>query len=1265
MSHLPQGNLLPLIRAGDIVSIWHDVILFASPGASNSPRRAPPRAASASAARGKPATAIPLLNFICTSSKSSSFAASLAGRRRRLALDGAVRVDDSEQRPWNLGIIPQTCVLGPSPVTSATSPSSALPDKSTSAADVDLYPLDSSAVDPSDPFSRPDDCGEFPVILDNAPMEAVEVGAKERDPGDVFPVLPLLALPVRLRSGLGTEVSWKLVVVAADDPLVLANQVATIVETILPRVIDWAAGGFGGFAGGSKRVDSDRWWIPESPRRESDDWEEATRKAQGVVLEAHSIWKLLVPSLRRPTLQRRQRVSERTLDGWRDKRGAGDDDESNLLKLIARPGASGGLGGFGGGKSRGSGGKGREGSGAVAGGMGGLSRGRCSAAAAAAAVAAVEGRSALNERDMVGGEGEEAEGREGEGTRQLRRTASVEDSRGSGGRNDGGRSNAESNGSGPGGGKRRGVLPQISPRSLSMTTVARALVKTATWSRASSLNGTSSSGGTTDGRNDGSDSISPGSKSFGASAGNRGFTGNRGDEETCVLNRSKTCNGADAASTRVRPRSKSPLPRPFANRWKGSPPDAPNAHFDDSSLGHGGDERRRGSAGRVTSIEQTECAYGGFRKSGLADELGEIDDTSDLGEAVKGKTDPHGMWNSGRLGLSFGSKSGDTSTRPTSSKAAIPTWGGLGSGFYSGPVFGRLGKSRTIKESDGQPIEILPSRGWQGNVGSGDGGEGDYGVGGGNCFHNGDGSGYGATSGGGERVRSGARGAFSRSNTASSTYSFVSMGSMASSHSSRCSKSPAATPDLAAATANAFASGYHGADKSHRVDRLVLGEPSRRTDTTAGTGGTDGRSRPFTPPMGRSKTEPKNCGSGRAGQGRSCRVLSPTDALDAAASAHNIYNHDSDEEEDDDDDNFAFSQPGGPDSLTSTPGAKGRISPSPSPLPSPPVLTRRWSLTSRVSSTGEGAGGQSGRNVFDASAGAERREVDGRRGSRGRDGGQEATEWAAEEWSDDCSSQASSSHTSVEPANSHYGQQLRERRMLPKLPTLPKSPSLPKSPALPKSSTMPKSPSLPKSPAHPKSSTLPKSPSLPKSPYAEKNGLRRGVRMERPHPPDSNPMRACESSVGGSSMGVPSEVPQTRGGTRRGVRGKQRGQQQLVPESFSTESEVSMRSMSPGSNMLARSVSCDQPSPQAGLPVWRRLCDAACPRSPWKSLCAALLTLCPPPPAAPHPPCVTRQADLPCMAAVCRRWCPLALDPSLCCSAFIPVTMLFSSRPFP
>ncbi|CAI5480783.1 unnamed protein product [Closterium sp. Yama58-4] len=1102
MSHLPQGNLLPLIRAGDIVSIWHDVILFASPAARNSPRRASPRAASA--ARRKP-TAIPLLNFICTSSKSSSFAASLAGRRRRLALDGAVKVDDSEQRPWNLGIIPQTCVLGPSPASSATS-ATALPEKNTSAADVDLYPLDSSAADPGDPFSRPDDCGGFPVILDNAPLEAVEVGAKERDPGDVFPVLPLLALPVRLRSGLGSEVSWKLVVVAADDPLVLANQVATITETILPRVKDWAARGFGGFTEGSGGFDSDRWWIPESPQRESGDWEEAARKAQGVVLEAHSIWKLLVPSLRRPTLQRRQRVSERTVDGWRDKRGAGDDGESSLLQLVARPGVGGALGGFGGVKSGGSVGKGRGGFGGgetAPGGRGGLSRGRCSAAAAAAAVAAAEGRSARNGRvelrDLGGEEAEEEERRAGGGTRPLRRTASVEDMRRSGGRTDGGRSIAESNGSsGPGGGKRRGVLPQISPRSLSMTTVAaaRALVKTATWSRASSLNSTSS-GHSTDDRDVSSERISAGSKSCGASAGNRSITRNCGDEEKFKLNRSKTCIGADAIpTTLVRPRSKSPLPRPFSpNSRKGSP-DAQNSYYDDRLLGHGADERRRGSSGRVTSIEQTEYASGGFRKSGLADELGEFDESSDLGEVVKGKPDAHRAWNSGRLGFSFGSKSGDTSTKSSSSKTSNPTWGGLGSDFFSGPVFGRLGKSRTIRESDGQPIETSSSRGWQEKGGSGNGAGGEYAeggfVGGGGYYsHSSDGSSYGVTSSGGEKGRGGTRGAFSRSNTASSTYSFVSMGSMASSHSSRCSKSPAATPDLSATATATAAAGYHGAGKSSGVDRFVVHGQSGGPGLTAGARGTDSGSRPFTPPMSRSKTDPQKRDSGRAGLGRPCRVMSPADAHAASSSAHNNHSRDSDDDEDDDDgedneDSFSFSQPGGPDSLTSTPGGTGRISQPPSPLPSPPVLTRRWSLTSRVSFTGEGAAGQSGRNVRDASVAAEGREVDGRQDRRGRDGGCEAAEGAVEEWSDDCSSQASSSHASVEPDNR---QQLRERRMLAKLSTLPNSPSVPRSPALHKSPSLPKSPALPKSSTIPRSPSLPKSPALPKSPYAGKHEL--------------------------------------------------------------------------------------------------------------------------------------------------------------------------------
>ncbi|CAI7756890.1 unnamed protein product [Closterium sp. NIES-53] len=214
MSERPQGNLLPLIGAGHVVSIWHDVVLFSPTSTPASPR----------SSRDKlPAP----LNFICTSGKSSSFAASLSGHRRRLSLDGSVRVDDAEQRPWN--------VLVPAP--SEPTQTALSPNKPVATIRRDFFrslsvpsvpfgdPLDDTFSDTSDdPFAEPG--AAFPVILDNAPLEAVEVGARERDPGDMFPKLPLLALPVRLRPGLGSEVSWRLVVVAADDPLVEAGETA-------------------------------------------------------------------------------------------------------------------------------------------------------------------------------------------------------------------------------------------------------------------------------------------------------------------------------------------------------------------------------------------------------------------------------------------------------------------------------------------------------------------------------------------------------------------------------------------------------------------------------------------------------------------------------------------------------------------------------------------------------------------------------------------------------------------------------------------------------------------------------------------------------------------------------------------------------------------------------------------------------------------------------------------------------------------------------
>ncbi|CAI5943002.1 unnamed protein product [Closterium sp. NIES-65] len=328
MSERPQGNLLALIGAGHVVSIWHDVILFSPTSTPASPR----------SSRDKlPAP----LNFICTSGKSSSFAASLSGRRRRLSLDGSVRVDDAEQRPWNVGIIPQTCVLAPAP--SEPTQTALSPNKPVATIRRDFFrslsvpsvpfddPLGDTFSDTSDdPFAEPG--AAFPVILDNAPLEAVEVGARERDPGDVFPVLPLLALPVRLRPGLGSEVSWKLVVVAADDPLVEAGETAAVAATALPQVKAWAD------AGGFTTVGPNPWRILESPQRDvADNWEKSAQKAEHVVREAHSAWRLLVATLRRPSLQRRQRVCEHAVEGWEEGHGLSD---SSLLQLVARPGAS-------------------------------------------------------------------------------------------------------------------------------------------------------------------------------------------------------------------------------------------------------------------------------------------------------------------------------------------------------------------------------------------------------------------------------------------------------------------------------------------------------------------------------------------------------------------------------------------------------------------------------------------------------------------------------------------------------------------------------------------------------------------------------------------------------------------------------------------------------------------------------------------------------------------------------------------------------------
>ncbi|CAI5977510.1 unnamed protein product [Closterium sp. NIES-64] len=270
---------------------------------------------------------------------------------------------------------------------------------------------DASSDTSGDPFAEPD--AAFPVILDNAPLEAVEVGARERDPGDVFPVLPLLALPVRLRPGLKSEVSWKLVVVAADDPQVEGGETAAVAATALPQVKAWAD------AGGFTTVGPNPWRILESPQRsDADDWEKSARKAQRVVREAHDVWRLLVATLRRPSLQRGHRVSERAVEGWKAHDGvdaggkAGGSsssrshENSSLLQLLAQPaGNSGVFGGEANGGSCRSGGGSIAGAERASGGKAGSERGVLSAAAkaATAAVGAARGLARHKEARALGG----------------------------------------------------------------------------------------------------------------------------------------------------------------------------------------------------------------------------------------------------------------------------------------------------------------------------------------------------------------------------------------------------------------------------------------------------------------------------------------------------------------------------------------------------------------------------------------------------------------------------------------------------------------------------------------------------------------------------------------------------------------------------------------------------------------------------------------------------------------------------------------------
>ncbi|CAI5514703.1 unnamed protein product [Closterium sp. Naga37s-1] len=132
----------------------------------------------------------------------------------------------SSMAPWNLGILPQTCVLA---------------SRSMSMFSRGDVATNGSNGTKEDPESLRDSL--LLTACDNAPLEALEIGSQARDPGDVYDVLPLLAMPLRLLgSGRNSmPISWRIVTIATDDKLVANGQLKHFkLRKLLDRVEDWA-----------------------------------------------------------------------------------------------------------------------------------------------------------------------------------------------------------------------------------------------------------------------------------------------------------------------------------------------------------------------------------------------------------------------------------------------------------------------------------------------------------------------------------------------------------------------------------------------------------------------------------------------------------------------------------------------------------------------------------------------------------------------------------------------------------------------------------------------------------------------------------------------------------------------------------------------------------------------------------------------------------------------------------------------------------------
>ncbi|CAI7880134.1 unnamed protein product [Closterium sp. NIES-53] len=252
---------------------------------------------------------------------------------------------------WNSGVLPQTCLLAPC---TAASSRAASDGTASAAAGADRL-INATAASAESATSAlatapsGDDDNASTPFFDYAPADAIEIGSQVREPGDAYAVFPLLAFPVRPyrsvtnaagRSSAGgrdgddealfgdADVSHKLLVIAADDPLIVGTRCngesarntfrngSYVSRSGTVPVCGSVTAGGGGLA---RRIAEVIQWVQQSgfttvPGRYENGLFRGVsqsisavrfspfsqREAQAVILHAHVAWKLLYSTLRRP-----------------------------------------------------------------------------------------------------------------------------------------------------------------------------------------------------------------------------------------------------------------------------------------------------------------------------------------------------------------------------------------------------------------------------------------------------------------------------------------------------------------------------------------------------------------------------------------------------------------------------------------------------------------------------------------------------------------------------------------------------------------------------------------------------------------------------------------------------------------------------------------------------------------------------------------------------------------------------------------------------